>query len=156
VTVTVATSQPAIAIDQPASSSTVAQAFGITGWAIDLGAPVQDGLPGVDRVHIHAIANGGAGAAPAARAPRNVAPRALRLDVPRRSERESSAARRWRLLRDTVHQQRVWADGERAGAGVLPDQCLRAQHRVGAVAGADVLRDRAVSANGIQAVSSQS
>ena len=58
ITVTVATSQPVIAIEQPAPSSTVAQPFGITGWAIDLGAPVQDGLPGVDRVHIHAIANG--------------------------------------------------------------------------------------------------
>jgi hypothetical protein len=102
VTVTVATSQLVIAIDQPASSSTVAQPFGIAGWAIDLGAPVQHGLPGVDRVHIHAIASGEAGAAPAARGPSAArrrgasasgggAPRALRFG--------RSSAKRARIIR---------------------------------------------------------
>ena len=131
ITVTVATSQPVIAIDQPAPSSTVS-------------AAVRDHGLG-DR-------SGGAGAGrPAGRRPRPH-PRDRQwgsggVDVPGRSERESSAARRRRLLRDAVHQQRVWADGERAGAGVLPDQRVCAQHGVGAVAGADVLRDRAVSAD---------
>lgn len=57
---TVATSNPALAIDQPAPSSTVAQPFGITGWAIDLGAPPGTGT-GVDAVDVHVISNGGAG-----------------------------------------------------------------------------------------------
>jgi hypothetical protein len=61
VTVTVATSVPGIAIDAPAAGVTVAQPFGITGWAVDVGAPAGTG-PGMDAVHIYAIANSGAGA----------------------------------------------------------------------------------------------
>jgi hypothetical protein len=61
VNVTVATSQPAMVIDAPGMGWWVAQPFGVTGWAIDLGAPARTGT-GVDIVHVHAIANGGAGA----------------------------------------------------------------------------------------------
>ncbi len=59
VTVTVATSQPVIAIDAPAANATVGQPFGVAGWALDLGAPSS---PGVIAVHVHAVANGGSGA----------------------------------------------------------------------------------------------
>ena len=59
VTVTVATSQPVIAIDVPAANATVGQPFSVSGWALDLGAP---SCPGVTAVHVHAVANGGAGA----------------------------------------------------------------------------------------------
>jgi YD repeat-containing protein len=59
VTVTVATSQPVMSIDTPGTGWWVNQPFHIGGWAIDLGAPSGTG---VDAVHIHAIANGGAGA----------------------------------------------------------------------------------------------
>jgi len=57
--VTVATSQPMIAIDLPTANSTVAQPFSVAGWAIDRGSPSGTG---VDVVHVYAIANGGAGA----------------------------------------------------------------------------------------------
>jgi YD repeat-containing protein len=60
VTFTVATSNPVMSVDQPAPSSTVSQPFGITGWAIDLGAPAGTGT-GVDAVDVHVISNGGAG-----------------------------------------------------------------------------------------------
>jgi hypothetical protein len=56
---TVATSAPLMYVDAPASSSTVSQPFGITGWAIDQGAPSGTGI---DHVHVHVISNGGAGA----------------------------------------------------------------------------------------------
>jgi hypothetical protein len=58
VTVTVATSQPAMAIDTPGTGWWMTQPFTVAGWAIDLGAPSGSG---VDAVHVHAISNGGAG-----------------------------------------------------------------------------------------------
>jgi hypothetical protein len=59
ITVTVASSNPVIAIDAPSPSSTVGQPFHVGGWAVDLGSPSG---PGIDVVHIYAIANGGTGA----------------------------------------------------------------------------------------------
>ena len=59
VTVTVATSQPVMAIETPGTGWWLNQPFHVGGWAIDLGAPSGSG---VDAVHVHAIANGGAGA----------------------------------------------------------------------------------------------
>jgi hypothetical protein len=58
--ITVAASQPLMSIDLPAPSSTVSQPFGITGWALDLGAPPGTGI-GVDAVDVHVISNGGSG-----------------------------------------------------------------------------------------------
>jgi hypothetical protein len=57
--VTVATSQPLLAIDVPTANATTGQPFSVAGWAIDLGAPSGTG---VDAVHVYAVANGGAGA----------------------------------------------------------------------------------------------
>jgi YD repeat-containing protein len=56
--VTVATSQPIVAVDGPAPSAIVSQPFIVGGWAIDPGAPIGTGI---DAVHVYAVANSGAG-----------------------------------------------------------------------------------------------
>ncbi len=48
------------AIDAPSQWATVGQPFTVAGWAVDQGAPSG---PGVDVMHVYAVANGGAGAA---------------------------------------------------------------------------------------------
>jgi hypothetical protein len=58
VTVTVATSNPLIAIDTPAASATVGQPFTVAGWAIDTGAPSGSGMQWVD---VYALPSGGSG-----------------------------------------------------------------------------------------------
>jgi hypothetical protein len=55
VTVTVAASNPAIAVDQPAPSAVVGSQFWVTGWAIDLGSPSG---PGIDQVNVVVYPNG--------------------------------------------------------------------------------------------------
>jgi YD repeat-containing protein len=59
VTVTVATSQPVLAIEAPANNSTSGQPLIVGGWSIDLGTPSGTGI---DAVHIYAVASGGSGA----------------------------------------------------------------------------------------------
>ncbi len=99
VTVTVATSQPVIAIDAPAANATVGQPFGVAGWALDLGAPSS---PGVIAVHVHAVAKWGQRG----------------VHLPRGGDdRLSAAGRRGVLRAEQVHEQWLRPDGERAGAG---------------------------------------
>src|SRR5262245_29818048 len=52
-----ATPQPRMSIDIPAQGSTVAQPFGLSGWAID--SAVADGSNGVDVLHVWAYPAGG-------------------------------------------------------------------------------------------------
>ena len=59
-TITVATSNPTMAVDVPAPNAMVGQPFTVAGWAIDRGAPSG---PGVDVIHVYAVSNGGAGSA---------------------------------------------------------------------------------------------
>jgi hypothetical protein len=55
-----AASRPALAVDTPASSATLAANFVVAGWALDLGATVGTGI---DQVDVWAYPNPGSGAA---------------------------------------------------------------------------------------------